>query len=202
MLYLIIAALIVLAAPWFCSFIHRSPRVSKYMDWLISLYVVFAVLFHILPESFHIIHNWTVIIAGGSAMGFWLLEAFFANGRREMTYIVIAIAILGLFFHEAMDGAALAEGDHHHLHKHMVFAVIAHRLPVGMFVWMTLRKYLSWKTSYACLILMCTITVLGYFNSHLFISHAEHDPSFAIFQAIFGGALLHCIWHPVHKHKH
>ncbi len=209
MFYLALCVLWQLAAPWLCAIISKHPTSAKYLGWTINIYIVFAVVVHILPESFHIVGWWAIILALVTAVGFWFLEAYYQNENREMSYMVLAVALAGLMLHMAIDGAAIFESDTSHSlqdfhgghsHQHLAWAIVAHQFPVSLFLWMTLTRYLSTYVSYFWMVVMGLAAIVGYYNSHFLVDHVHPDIAFAMLQAIAGGALIHCVWHPLHVH--
>lgn len=197
-----------LVAPLLYAFVKKSEKYARYLTWFINLYIIFAVLVHILPESFMVAGWWAVLLAVMSMLGFWLFESYFESQNLDPHSVVLLVAMFGLLLHMMVDGAALNLTANHqhsladfkgHDHTHLAWAVVAHRLPVGMFLWSTLRKYFSPYKAYASIIVMSIATFLGYLNSHLLMDHIQPELSFALLQSVVGGALLHCIWHPLHK---
>ncbi len=125
---------------------------------------------------------------------------------RESHFWALMLGLFGLAFHAIFDGAALAgveSHDHPHLpgqeghshdHAHLPIAVLLHRLPVGLTIWLLLKpKYGNLKASLVLATVGVT-TIIGFFAGDHFLTQL---PAWGLscFEALVGGSLIHVVLH-------
>lgn len=100
--------------------------------------------------------------------------------------------------HSAIDGAAVVTVEGNEM---LPYAVILHRLVVGLSLWWIVNPLWGNRKSTIVFGLMVLTTVLGYYigEKQLF---GLHNPFIDYFQAIVSGTLLHVIIHRPHNHAH
>ena len=166
----------------------------SFFDGFVSIFVGDLVLFHIFPHSF-------------SDIGMWALPLFFLGvvipiylEKRERQGL-FSLVLLGVGFsiHAFLDGVGLymdnvvshmdtSHVGHHHDQEHasstVVWAVLAHRIPVGLYLGFASLR--SPKIAYFLAVLISLATVFGFFIG-------SSIPWVGAIQALIGGALLHVI---------
>jgi len=175
--------------------------------WLefVDGYILFSVggisLMHLLPKSLVDGGVWAGVAA---ALGLFLpyfLEKKFVTAHGK----VLVLLLLGLLLHAAFDGAALAlptADDHGHLQ----FAVLLHRLPVGLVVfWAVSERQPIWQ-AFGMVSLLAVATLLGYASASP-LQAVSTSSAVALFEAFVVGALLHVVVHTQtlvcgHPHGH
>ena len=136
-----------------------------------------------------------------------LLLGFFGPALAEITFrrfahkthsVALLLGILGLMTHSAIDGAAVVTVEGNEM---LPYAVILHRLVVGLSLWWIVNPLWGNRKSTIVFGLMVLTTVLGYYigEKQLF---GLHNPFIDYFQAIVSGTLLHVIIHRPHNHAH
>jgi hypothetical protein len=100
--------------------------------------------------------------------------------------------------HSAIDGAAVVTVEGNEM---LPYAVILHRLVVGLSLWWIVNPLWGNRRSTIVFSLMVLATVLGYYvgEKQLF---GLHNTFIDYFQAIVSGTLLHVIIHRPHSHTH
>ena len=185
---MLLISLVVLAlAPGFYYVAQRLQNSWSLVDRLLSVLVTSLVVVHILPES---------ILMGGYVCALFalfglvlpsLLERLWKRVAPHIHGFSLMLAVSGLLVHGALDGAALAAPT---AISSLPFAVLMHRLPVGVFIWSVFaRKNLA---APICLLAALGLaTVLGFLSSGHAMRQAFDPQYLAYFQALISGSLLH-----------
>ncbi len=109
--------------------------------------------------------------------------------------VIVAIAGVGLILHAVIDGLALLpEGG-----TGLAYAIILHRVPVGMALWWVVRPNLGTPVTVAIFLMIALATAAGYWVGDTVVQLAETQ-TLAFLQAFVSGSLLHVIFFGV-KHK-
>ena len=128
-----------LAGPAVYTFGRRNRIARQILDGFIFITIAGIVTVHIIPEA----------LVGGGNLAFVFLALGIAfpvvlerglHGSFHAAHgLVLALAALGLVIHAALDGIALLPSGS----RDLAYAVILHRLPVGMAIWWSLRPNLG-----------------------------------------------------------
>ena len=168
--------------------IIRYAKSVSFFEGFISVFIGGLVLFHIFPHSFTDVGYW--------ALPFFVLGAFIpffleqSEGSGVLTLIFLGA---GFSIHAFMDGLGLQLHDAlviHDVHEHeheqttLVWAILAHRVPVGLFLGCAAIQ--RPKLSYSVVFLIAMATVAGFFLGSTI-------PYIGTIQAVIAGALLHVI---------
>ena len=125
-------------------------------------------------------------------LGFLLPSALEGRINRARG-ITLSIVFLGLCVHNAIDGAALNAPVAGHAHG-LDIAIVLHRLPVGLLVFVTLRERLgSWR-AFAMVCVLGMATFLGFALGGQLTQGLE-PVQMALFEAFVVGALVHVVMH-------
>lgn len=178
--------------------------------WLLSILDGFVVvtlgglvLFHLFPEAVNVAGGLAAVAAAIGVFAPGLLSKLGPQRGRVKT-AVLAVALLGLALHAALDGAGLAidhaPGHHHDDHDHgvglLAIAIVLHRIPVGLGIWwIVTRRRGSGGVRMAAAILGVEIvaTLIGFWASQPLIAMMS-DSGVAIAQAVLAGMLLHVVF--------
>ncbi len=185
-LLLSIAAL--LLGPVIYGIGRRNPVARQILDGFIFITIAGIICVNIIPES--------LIIGGTLASVFLILgivfpvmiERSFHGAFHEAHKLVLIIAALGLIVHALIDGIALLpsrSGD-------LAYAVVLHRLPVGMAIWWSLRPNLGLPVAIAALAVISIATAVSYTLGAPMVELAEAR-SIAYVQAFVSGSLIHVV---------
>lgn len=211
MTFLVLSLLALVIGPAFAYWLEHKQAHHTVLK-VLKLVAFFAVLgmvgFHLIPELYKH-QSWIAIslLLVGFALPMiteWALHRL-ANRAHLITLV---IALVGLVFHTFVDGSAVTEHMHEHSHGWFPLAVILHRLPVGLAVWVLVKEAFNIQIAFATLILMLLGTIGGFFYAES-LAHLAHEPAFLAFQALAAGMLLHVVVHqPLffkgrkHEHSH
>ena len=185
-LLLSIAAL--LLGPIIYGLGRRHHIARQVLDGLIFITIAGIICVNIIPES--------LTIGGGLAIVFLILgivfpviiERGFHSAFHEAHKLVLIIAALGLIVHALIDGIALLPsrgGD-------LAYAVVLHRLPVGMAIWWSLRPNLGLPVAIAALAMISIATAVSYALGAPMVEIAQAQ-SIAYIQAFVSGSLIHVV---------
>jgi len=105
------------------------------------------------------------------------------------------LALVGIGLHGFTDGLALGQGGHEQAGEYMLpWAVILHRLPVGLMVWFLLRPVYGVRLALATLLLIGVFTIMGFELGEISVGELAID-GLGLFQAFVSGTLLHVVVH-------
>lgn len=182
----------------YARFRHDS-RVLAGLDGFVLVAVGAMVVLHILPAALHDGGGWSVLfILLGLALPS-LMERFTHSSTHRVHSGAITLGLVALAIHASVDGIALGN-----LHRGvegalpMSLAVVLHRIPVGLAVWLLVRPDFGRPAAGLVLALVAMMTGVGFFAGEELVSSL--DPAgFAWFQAFVGGSLVHVLFH---RHEH
>lgn len=195
---LILSIVALLIGPITLKLIGHNRRMDDFLFPFVLVSVGSLLIFDVIPVL------WGNI---GIALFPLLLLGFFGPALAEITFrrfahkthsVALLLGILGLMTHSAIDGAAVVTVEGNEM---LPYAVILHRLVVGLSLWWIVNPLWGNRKSTIVFGLMVLTTVLGYYigEKQLF---GLHNPFIDYFQAIVSGTLLHVIIHRPHNHAH
>jgi len=195
-LILSIAAL--LLGPLIYGVARKNSHAQRLLDALIIITIAIIIAVHIIPAAIQ--HGGTlalVLIVLGIVFPI-LLERLFREATDAAHLVIVAIAALGLLIHASVDGVALLPRGG----TGLAYAIVLHRLPVGMALWWAIRPNFGKAVASAAFALISLATAAGYFVGESLLELAEAK-NLAMLQAFVSGSLLHVVAFGVtHKHKH
>lgn len=200
MLLLSLLALVAGAAA--CLWLDNNPRTHKTVDGLImglmlALLGVVLVM-DVLPETGML--GLALVLLG--FLSPYLLEHGFHRFAREAHLLTLGVGIAGLLLHALLDGAGLVSGAEH-VDDHadwLGWAIVIHRVPVGMMTWWLLGPQFGWKVATGTLMAMALFTYVGYALTGN-VLELNHD-QLGLLEAFITGSLLHVILNKRHADKH
>ena len=176
----------------------RKNRIARRIcDALIVVTIAVIILVHIIPDAF--------FKAGMSAIAILvlgiafpvLLERIFRRAADAAHLAIVIIAIVGLLLHAVIDGLALLPENG----SALAYAIVLHRLPVGMAIWWAVKPNLGTLPAVAIFSLIIAATVAGYFVGDHIVPLVE-TKTMALFQAFVAGSLIHVVAFGVKHHDH
>lgn len=185
-----------------CLWLDNNPRTHKTVDGLVMglmLALLGVVLFvDVLPET-----QWQggLLVLAGFALPYFL-EHGFRRFARQTHILTLVVGLVGLMLHATLDGAGLVPAAHD-ASEHaswLAWAIVVHRLPVGMMTWWLLGPQFGWKPALATLAGMVLFTFLGYTLAGDVLT-LEHQ-QLGYLEAFVTGSLLHVILNKRHADKH
>jgi uncharacterized membrane protein YraQ (UPF0718 family) len=127
-----------------------------------------------------------------AAVGLFL-PSYLERRTSQAHGATFAIVMLGLLFHSAMDGAALSAPVAGHDHG-LDLAVILHRLPIGLLVYVNVQQTRGSRAAIGMVSLLAVSTCLGFWAGDAMGAHAQ-PYGLALFEAFVVGGLLHVVMH-------
>ena len=191
-LVLSIAALLLGPAIYAAGRQNRMAR--RILDGLILVSIAVIIAVHVVPEAIQ--HGGKlalVVILIGLAFPL-LLERLFRRATETAHLFIVALAAAGLLIHAVVDGVALLPENG----TSLAYAIVLHRLPVGMAIWCIVRPNFGTVTAVSVFALVIGATVAGYFVGASVLELAE-TRTVALLQAFISGSLIHVV---IFRHGH
>ena len=172
---------------------HARSNLRNAMDGLLSGLLLGLVGLEILPLSLEVAG---VRAAAFALVGFlgpvWVERMMRVGGPAIHT-----AALGGLLVHAIVDGVALTHSapDHGSNAWALAMAIIVHRVPIGLVVWRLAGRTAKWRA----VLTLTLLSVATFLGLTLGLPHniAHQSVSFACFQALVGGMLLHVVFESV-----
>jgi uncharacterized protein len=180
--------------------VEKRELLRAGLDGLVLVTVSGLAVLFILPHAFGALGAWAV---GLCALGFLVptvAERLLHRHEGEGPWPIPALALVALAVHCGLDGAVLAEGAEHAGHSHgqeegalaATFAILLHRLPVGLFLGSTVRALLGPRWALGGVIVVLVATLGGNFLHGVIEPFAEGAGA-AVLNALLAGGLLHVV---------
>ena len=194
-------------APFLVLAFGRGRKWDALFDGYVLVTMVGLVGWEMLPHSIHEGGLAAALVIGlGMLFPNWLERRSHGHGR------VAWLAFAGLLFHALLDGAALgfvgahdghaAQLGHSHSHgQSLEWAVILHRLPVGLMVF-TMVEQLRGRAAAIGAIAALAVATLAGFSGGAVVTDAMSNTGAVLFEAFVIGALLHVVFHDHASHHH
>lgn len=185
-----------LAGPAVYTLGRRNRIARQILDGFIFITIAGIVTVHIIPDA---------LVGGGNlAILFLVLGLAFPvvleRGLHDSFHaahgLVLALAACGLVIHAALDGIALLPSGN----RDLAYAIVLHRLPVGMAIWWSLRPNLGLAAAIAAFALIIGASAASFVLGAQMIEFAEAR-SVAWLQAFISGSLIHIVAFGV-SHSH
>lgn len=200
MTLLVIAVAALLVGPLLARTFEQQPGVNRFLDGFILVSIGGIAVTHLLPEAVLEIGGMALLMVVLGALLPYLAERAFHNYERATHSGVLILALSGILVHTLLDGMALSSASTEHgAGRALAFAVILHRLPVGLLIWWALKPFSSVRVILGVLVLMSLSTIAGFTISINEIP-SLHTSGITYFQSLVTGSLLHVLFHR-HLHK-
>jgi len=180
-----------------------NKKAIDFVDKTVFLIVGGLVVFHLVPHSLEEI-GWMafpLLFLGAS------IPAIIEKGRESLHEQAhktsIIIICIGILIHAFLDGMSLMM-PHDHQHDAdfgLPLAIIFHRIPVGLTIWMLARPLYGIYKSIGIIISLCVATSLGFFLFSYLNGIIDHTVASGI-QSVVSGSLLHILFHRPHYPDH
>lgn len=172
---------------------HRISR--RLLDALIVVSIGFIIVAHIIPAALQQGGNLAIIVIVLGIAFPMLLECLFKKATDAAHLVIVALAAFGLLTHALVDGVALLPQSG----ENLAYAIILHRLPVGMALWWAVRPNFGTTISIIVFALVILATAAGYLVGETIIKVADMR-TIAMFQAFVSGSLIHVVIFGVRHH--
>ena len=177
------------------KWLHDRPSTVRLFDGCMCVAVPAIVLWQVLPHSWgnHGLLAVLVLLLGMGTPN--LIERIFRSLAPYADNIALLAGWSGLLIHAFLEGAALVSND-----MGFAYAVILHRIPVGLMIWWILRPRHGFRGAAVGIGTILVATVAGYvIGARVFADGAGVD----LYQAFVAGMLLHAVFHQSrHDHSH
>jgi hypothetical protein len=193
LVFLILSIAMLAVGPVLYRWLGSHKRAGGALDSFILFSVGALICGVVLPDVVAAAGVAAVACAITGFLGPLALERLTGHGSTRVHQVALALGVLGLVFHTALDGAAIAGGDQTHAME-LALAVSLHRLPVGMTVWALVRPKFGVPRALGVLGLIAAGTVAGFVYADLQIGTTQ-GVWFACFQAFVAGSLMHVLVH-------
>ena len=195
----------ILIGPLLHHLFSLNRKVITVTDRIIFIVVGGLVVFHLVPHSFEEIGFYAIPLLG---LGI-LIPVMIEKGRKSLHQkahrIALFIIFSGIFLHALLDGMALMmPDDHTHSHEAdfgLPLAVILHRVPVGLTLWMLLKPTYGMRLAISLIFIICIATVIGYFMYSFLGAWIPMEIAHGIY-AVVSGSLFHILYHRPHFPDH
>lgn len=185
---LVLGTLALLLGPSVYTLGRKNRVARQILDGFIFITIAGLVTINIIPDALSVGGRIALLcLVLGIAFPV-VLERVFHSAFHAAHGIVLVLAALGLAIHSMLDGIALlpAEGED------LAWAVILHRLPVGMAIWWSLRPTLGMPVAIGAFATIIIATGLSFIFGAPVIELAEAR-SVAWLQAFISGSLVHVV---------
>ncbi len=195
MTHLLLSILALALGPVFVALAKRLRSTATALDAFVLVAVGGLVLLHILPESIRQ-GGWPALACG--LVGFFapvLTDRLFRPGTKGVLGVVLILALTGLAAHSVLDGIGLTVEDAAgHEHELLAWAIILHRLPVGIGIWWIVPRTLGRSAAIMATLVCILGTIFGWAIGEQSLPEAPRS-FLALYQAFLGGSLLHVVSH-------
>ena len=186
---LALSILALLAGPLLFRLFQGSRESNAALDGFIRISLAGLLLVHVLPQSLEFF-GWPAagIFLAGTVLPMLAHGLFRTQGPRALNWEV-SLGLAGLALHTFLDGVALHPSEGSPEGDSLAFAVVLHRLPVGLAVWWLVRPRVKAAVAVFALIVLSTLLGESFGGSFL----EESTRWMSAFQAFMAGALLHVV---------
>ncbi len=181
----------------------RRESLRAVLDGFVLVMVGGLSLLFLLPDAHQTLGLWAFLAALLGLVLPTFAERALRSAHAGASRLVVSAAVAGLLFHCAIDGAALAIAAGAPLpgpvpersgQLEVTLAILAHRLPVGLFVWSVLSPVTGPRWALAGLAGLMGVTTLGFALSPQLLAVAgEGALAPALVEALLAGGLLHVV---------
>ena len=190
----ILGLLALLSGPLLGPRLLRRPFFAAVLDAFVLVTVVGIVLLHVLPQS--TVHGglWALPLFAAGAILPAVLHRFDAAGvgRGPRDALLFVGFIFAAFVHAVLDGLALVHESHDEGVSTLAWAVLLHRVPVSLALWLVARPRIGLTRTVVVLVALGLGTVVGSWGGEA-LAHGGSAVLFSLVQAFAAGAILHII---------
>lgn len=167
---------------------RHNPIVRQVLDGFIFITIAGIVTVNIIPEALANGGNLALVFLALGIVFPVILERSFHGAFHAAHGLVLALAALGLVIHSIVDGIALLPSQR----SDLAYAVILHRLPIGMAIWWSVRPSLGLPAAIAAFAMIIGATATTIVLGTPVVELAEAR-SIAYVQAFISGSLIHIV---------
>lgn len=165
---------------------RRNPNATRVLNALVVAAITAIICVHIIPEAWEVAGTTSIVVLVAGVAFPIVLELLFRKAHDTAHLVIVVVAALGLILHASIEGLALLpDAD-----QGTAWAIILHRIPVGMAIWWIVRPNFGTPVAIGMLAAIIVASVFGYFVGDTFYEIAEAK-SVALMQAFIAGSLAH-----------
>ncbi|MCZ6795268.1 MAG: permease [Planctomycetota bacterium] len=198
--FLALSLLLLAVGPLVYEFTRQTHRALAAIDGFALVTVGGLVLLYVLPHAIEAGGIPALVVAVIGFLGPFTLERLGGGVSRAGQRILLWVVTFGFIPHALVDGIALSVGPGEgvvHGESWLGFAVIFHRLPVGMAVWWFVRPNHGARRALLAVSLIGLSTIVGFALGGISLK-SSHLTASALVEAFVGGTLLHVFLHRPH----
>lgn len=178
--------------------LHNRPHTMRMIDTIVFVALPVLVAWQIFP------HVWferqiaplIAVIAGGGIL--YVIEKISHRLAHHTDNLTILLGVASMVLHALLEGGALMPAT---ASAPFAFAVVLHRVAVGLLVWWLLEPRHGVVVAVAGVGAILVATMVG-FAAGTEILPDEHS-AIEVYQAFVAGSLLHVVFHQGrHDHSH
>lgn len=171
---------------------QRAPTVLQALDGFVLVSVSLLLLLFVLPHTWEAIGAWVLPLGfAGFLLPQWM-DRFSQRWHHAADRAALVLGMVALVVHAATDGVALASADA--AEPAMTAAIVLHRLPVGLAVWMLARPGLGRAGAVVVLAIVMLATCAGFWLGGIHAAAFDAKAT-ALLLAFVSGSLLHVLFH-------
>ena len=199
MLFASLAALVI--GPILFQYFRYRPHWYRLLDGFVVIMITGIVMMEVLPEILAHQALWGTVLLAVGLIGPTYLEHQFHRIAKQIHWVALCLAILGLLIHAFIDGVVISEIDESMLSSQFMLGlgVVLHRIPVGLTIWMLFLPRLGKWNAVLILSLLAVGTVAG-FTFEMFFAVWREGDAMILFQALAAGSILHVVIHRPHEY--
>lgn len=194
MLSLLTSIVVLAVGPVLHRLALSARPVLPLLDGFIFVTIGGLVLQHTVVESFALAGWPVVLVALIGFMGPTVGEKLLHRAAKQVHRAALVLAMAGLAFHAMLDGMALEGAQSGGALAALALAVILHRVPVSLTIWILLSAPHGSLAALGTLGLVALSTVIGFFLGGPLLEQIP-GPAVGLFQALVAGSLLHVVVH-------
>lgn len=211
---LLISSILILAVgPLLHTLLRQRREWLHLLDGFNFVAISGLIFLSIIPETLIRGGPYVLFFALLGIVGPSILERRSHSLGKESHFLALILGLAGLCLHAVFDGAALIspehprspealhaaasavhDHDHHHHHSHLPIAVILHRIPIGLTIWLLMKPKYGSTRAVLVLAAVAVMTTLGFLLGDHFLSGLP-APAMACFEALVAGSLIHVVLH-------
>ena len=194
--YLLLSTFALVVGPLLHLAVRSARPALGAIDRVVFVAVVVLVMLKLLPHAYEEA-GWVALpVAAGAWLTLYLVERALRERAERADEAAALLAFVGFAIHETLDGVALAtSADGGAI---LLSALVLHRVPVGLTVWLMLKPLHGLRGALVGIALLALATFAGY-AAGAELHRALEGAWSGILQAAVCGALLHLA---LHRHDH
>jgi uncharacterized membrane protein YraQ (UPF0718 family) len=191
--------LLAIAAPFLAPLLYSVARKKRILlsalDGFLFVAIGGLVLLDVVPALVQNAGWWILLFVLIGFLGPTLIEKVFRSFAKSTHRVAIFLGLISLCIHAMADGAALVEGTSYFGSTGaLAWAIVLHRVPVGLTIWWLLRPSFGPVISSSVLGLLAVSTFGGFAFGGYWVANASGQ-LLSFFQALVAGSLLHVVVH-------